>query len=132
MAEVEKKTKQKSYSGAPVRLYVKGVFTGFKRNRINQRMSKALIKIQGVEDRQSTYWYKGKKIAYIYKAHNKVRNTKYRVIWGTVRRAHGNNGMVIAVFKHNLPARAMGAQVRIMLYPHRFQHSVTDYQNGRA
>ena len=71
-------------------------------------------------DKDAARWYSGKKVVYIYKAHNKVKNTKYRAIWGKVRRPHGNNSKVICVFKKNLPAHAMGAQIRVMLYPHRF------------
>ena len=105
---------------APVRLWVKGVFTGYRRNHRSQKHSQALVNIQGVKDRKAAQWYFGKKACYIYKAHNKKSNTKYRVIWGKCRRAHGNNGKVICTFRKNLPARAMGGQVRVMLYPHRF------------
>ena len=40
-------------------------------------------------------------------------------MWGRVAKAHGDNGVVIARFAKNLPPRAMGATLRVMLYPNR-------------
>mmetsp|Transcript_22978 Transcript_22978/g.19942 ORF Transcript_22978/g.19942 Transcript_22978/m.19942 type:complete len:138 (-) Transcript_22978:248-661(-) len=112
------KTPRKS---APCRLWVKSVFTGFRRSKETQNENQVLLKIQGVNDSKSTAFYWGKRCAYIYKAHTTKNNTKYRCIWGRVSRAHGSNGLVIAQFRKNLPPRAMGATVRVFLYPHRFQ-----------
>ena len=55
---------------------VKSIYRGKETQNENQ----ALLKIQGVNDRKSSAYYFGKRVAYVYKAHNTVRNTKYRVL----------------------------------------------------
>eukprot|EP00499_Haloplacidia_sp_CaronLabIsolate_P006202 CAMPEP_0196779058 /NCGR_PEP_ID=MMETSP1104-20130614/6158_1 /TAXON_ID=33652 /ORGANISM="Cafeteria sp., Strain Caron Lab Isolate" /LENGTH=111 /DNA_ID=CAMNT_0042149233 /DNA_START=78 /DNA_END=413 /DNA_ORIENTATION=+ len=108
-----------STSGEPVRLYVKGVVVSYKRSKVVQYNHTNLIKIQGVNQRSDTDFYLGKRVAYIYKAPVSSTGPKFRCIWGKVTRAHGNGGVVRAKFQHNLPTRALGAPVRIMLYPSR-------------
>ena len=101
------------------RLYQKGVFTGFKRGKTIQHENTALLRIKGVNQRKDASFYFGKKVAYIWKGKAIRNNTKYRVSWGVISAAHGNNGQVRARFTKNLTPRAMGAQVRVMLYPNR-------------
>ena len=103
----------------PVRLYSKGVFLGYKRSLANQYNHTSLIRIEGVNSKDASNFYLGKRVAYIYRGHTKRNNSKIRVIWGRITRSHGNSGVVRAKFASNLPPRAMGATLRVMLYPSR-------------
>jgi len=98
------------------RLWAKGIFMGFKRGQRNQNENQALVRIEGVQDKSATQFYLGKRVAYVYKA-KKSSGLKYKAIWGRVMRAHGNNGVVRAAFATNLPPKAMGARIRVMMYP---------------
>ena len=101
------------------RLYSKGIFTGFKRGQRSQKNNTALIAIQNVKDRASSTFYHGKRVAFIYKAKNQKTGINYKAIWGKVTTSHGQSGMVRARFAKNLPSRAFGSQVRVMLYPNK-------------
>ncbi len=107
------------YKRAPVRLWVRAKFLGFRRSREVQRPGQALLKLEGVNDVASAQHYFGKRVVYIYKASTSKQGTKFRTIWGRIAKAHGEKGVVIARFSPNLPARAMGSTLRVMLYPNR-------------
>eukprot|EP00932_Pfiesteria_piscicida_P015450 SRR837773.27645.p2 GENE.SRR837773.27645~~SRR837773.27645.p2 ORF type:complete len:144 (-),score=44.02 SRR837773.27645:26-397(-) len=107
----QKKTKQ------PVRLYAKGCILGYKRSKSNTYATTTLLKIDGVRSREDATWYYGKRVAYVYKAKKEVKNSKFRVMWGKIRRAHGNSGVVRAKFLKNIPPKAFGAPCRVMMYP---------------
>lgn len=105
-----------------VRLHVKGVHVGYKRNRRNQHCQQSRLQIEGVKDRKAAQFYMGKRVAYVYRANTMKKSrtgemTKFRFMWGRIIAAHGDNGHVRAKFKNNLPASSIGKGVRVMLYP---------------
>ncbi|VVC40765.1 Hypothetical protein CINCED_3A020500 [Cinara cedri] len=118
---VKPKKQQKRPYG---RLYARAVFTGFRRGLRNQHENTALLKVDGCDSKSDSWFYVGKRVAYVYRAKRLVpvpgrpkKKSKVRAIWGKVTRPHGATGSVRAKFKTNLPAKAMGHRVRIMLYP---------------
>ncbi|WZZ52353.1 hypothetical protein YC2023_052460 [Brassica napus] len=100
----------KGRQGERVRLYVRGTVLGYKRSKSNQYPNTSLIQIEGVNTTEEVNWYKGKRMAYIYKAKTKKNGSHYRCIWGKVARPHGNSGVVRAKFTSNLPPKSMGAR----------------------
>ena len=120
MADVESKT------ASSVRLYSKAKVLGLQRNRHYQVRGTSLVKIEGVNTKEDTAFYLGKRVAYVYRASRATLNkghhdgkSKIRCIWGKVTRSHGNSGVVRAQFRVNLPPKVFGASVRVMLYPSR-------------
>merc|ERR1711964_263258 len=101
------------------RLYCKAVVMGYKRALRSQYTSTSLVKIQGVDDTESTEFYLGKKVLYMYRAKTQKSGSFMRTIWGKVTRSHGTSGVVRAKFATNLPPSAIGAPCRVMLYPSR-------------
>lgn len=107
------------------RIYCRGRILGYKRGLRNQHPNTSLIHIEGVGYKGDTHFYLGKRLAYVYKSGLKRRiqrsekSSKYKVLWGRITKSHGNSGVVRAKFRRNLPAKAMGHSVKIMMYPSR-------------
>lgn len=47
--------------------------------------------------------------------------SSFTTIWGRIATSHGNGGAVLARFTKNLPPKAMGATIRVMLFPQKHQ-----------
>ena len=55
----------------------------------------------------------------MYKVKNTVNDTRFRCSWGKVISTHGHQGAVRVRFLRNITAGAIGATVRVMLYPNK-------------
>ena len=77
------------------------------------------MNIQGCQDRKSAAWYHGKRVAYIQRCNGAKTGKNFKCIWGKVIASHGNSGLVRAKFAKNLPPRAIGGSLRVMLYPNK-------------
>ena len=62
----------------PTRLYQKGVITSYKRARKDLTPRQSLVKIEGVNTQEQTNFYKGKKIAFVYKCKREVKGSRFR------------------------------------------------------
>jgi len=121
--EQRKKGPWKGVFRDPVKLYLRGVVLSYRRSRLNIHPNRALVKIEDVKTRKDARYYLGHRVLYIYRAAKKMDKRtgkrELRVISGKITGPHGNNGVVRVNFKPNIPTRAFGKRVRVMLWPHR-------------
>ena len=119
VAENKTKSIKRKGPGKQVRLWVRAKFLGFRRSKVQQNTNQAILRLEGVNDRNASQYYFGKRVVYIYKTKSGQKDKRFRTVWGRIGRAHGNTGAVLARFSSNLPARAMGCTLRVMLFPQR-------------
>ena len=75
------------------------------------------MRIEGVRDRADSVWYFGKRVVYV----AKHGSNNFKTIWGKIATTHGNGGAVLARFANNLPPKAIGATLRVVLFPQRHE-----------
>lgn len=83
-ADKEKKVvKQKRRQKRPYgRLYARAVFTGFRRGLRNQHENTALLKVDGCDSKADSWFYVGKRVAYVYRVWLLIVNSKICIILG--------------------------------------------------
>ncbi len=84
-----------------------GLVIGYRRGTNTQYENQVLIRIDGVSSDSEAARYIGWRVLYV--------DTKGNTYKGKIIRTHGTKGVVIAVFKPNLPGQAIGRDVYI--YP---------------
>ena len=76
--EVSKEIRKANFGKGP-RLYVKGVFTGFRRNKVWVNSNQVILKLEGLNDKKEAQYYLGKRVVFIYKT-----KEGYKTIWGRI------------------------------------------------
>ncbi len=89
-----------------VKVYT-GLVIGYRRGSNTQYENQVLLRVDGITDSRSAARLIGWRVLY--------RDNKGNLYRGRVVRVHGGKGVVIAVFKPNLPGQAIGGNVYI--YP---------------
>jgi len=112
-----KKIRRSGLRRAPTRLWVKAAFTGFRRSKVNQYENQALLKIQGVNDALASWYYWGKRVAFIYKAHKTANNTKYRAVWGKISTSHGKKWCCYCQIPKKSTTKSHGIYRKSVLIP---------------
>lgn len=98
---------------------------GYRRGKTTQHEGQAIVKVDGLKSRKDTSFYVGKRICYVYSGKAKKTTkpieegakplSKTRCIWGKVIASHGNSGALRAKFKTNLPPKAIGGKLRVVI-----------------
>eukprot|EP01055_Gregarina_sp_Pseudo9_P000140 Gregarina_sp_Pseudo_9__139@NODE_1096_length_1880_cov_128_756111_g1024_i0_p5_GENE_NODE_1096_length_1880_cov_128_756111_g1024_i0NODE_1096_length_1880_cov_128_756111_g1024_i0_p5_ORF_typecomplete_len114_score20_93Ribosomal_L35Ae/PF01247_18/5_3e34RimM/PF01782_18/0_33RimM/PF01782_18/5_5_NODE_1096_length_1880_cov_128_756111_g1024_i014281769 len=109
-------TTTKKQEATKPRLFSKAVILSYKRSRLNVHPNTILVRIEGVQTRQDTKYYMGKRIAYLYKCNGPKSGKKVKCVWGKVTAAHGNSGVVRTKFTTNLCGDALGKPCRVYMF----------------
>jgi large subunit ribosomal protein L35Ae len=84
---------------------LKGKVIQFRRGRHTYHKRHFLIEVEGVENKEDTEKLIGKSVTWLSPAGKPIK--------GKVAAAHGNNGVVRAIFEKGLPGQAITTEVEI-------------------
>jgi len=91
-----------------LRVYnMKAKIIQFRRGRKNYTPRHFLIEIDGSNSREEATKFVGKSVAW------KSPGKEAKIITGKISSAHGNKGVVRAIFEKGLPGQAIGTEVTI-------------------
>lgn len=84
---------------------VKGKVIQFRRGRHTIHERHFLIEIDGSKTRQDAEKFVGKEVVW--------KSPAGKIITGKISSAHGNNGIVRAIFERGLPGQAVATEVEV-------------------
>lgn len=73
----------------PPTVYVKARHLGYQRGKRNTNPNVSLLSLEGVDSTEAAEFYLGKRVAFVYRAQTETRGSKHRVVWGKIRKTHG-------------------------------------------
>ena len=86
---------------------VKGKVIQFRQGRKTQKPRHFLIEIPNTDTREKAQAFKGKEVFW------KSPGKEPTIIKGKIASAHGNSGVLRAIFEKGLPGQAIGTEVEI-------------------
>lgn len=84
---------------------MQGIIANFRRGRKTYTPKHYIIHIDGVEDRKKASGLVGKSVSW--------KSEAGKILNGKIASAHGNKGVVRAIFEIGLPGQAIGTKVEI-------------------
>jgi len=85
---------------------VSGKVIQFRRGRKTQKPRHFLIEISGCDSREKAGKFVGKKVEWV--------SPGKKVLVGEIKSAHGNNGVLRAIFEVGLPGQAIGTKCEVL------------------
>lgn len=86
---------------------VKAQVIQFRRGRKTFRPRHFLLEVEGTDNREKASKFVGKTVSW------SSPGKEPKIINGVIKSAHGNNGVVRAIFEKGLPGQAIGTEVKI-------------------
>jgi len=103
---------------------VKAKVVQFRRGRHTYTPKHFLIEIEGVTDKVSAEKYVGKEVVW--------KSPAGKTIKGEVSGAHGNKGIVRAIFEKGLPGQAVSTEVNILTNEIKSTNSTSQSANNEV
>ena len=86
---------------------MKGIISSFRRSKHRTSENQMIVKINGVEDKESAEKLIGKVLVW------KTPGQKEKRITGKISAVHGSKGFVRAIFEKGMPGQALRGEVDI-------------------
>ncbi len=86
---------------------VNAIVVQFRRGRKTFKPKHFLLEVEGIGSREKAKEFVGKNVNWT------STGKEPKIINGVIKSAHGNNGVMRAIFERGLPGQAIGTEVKI-------------------